>query len=286
MSGGRVVLQDIWKPREAVGLIAREGVTFMIGSTPFLSDLLESALGQGEALRTLRIFVAAGAPIPRHLVRGASDEFGVTVCSMWGMSENGPASFTRPDDPLSRSLESDGRAAPGMELRVVDSIGNPLPFDLEGRLMVRGAGMFVGYLRRPDLYVTDEDGWFDTGDLARMGEDGYVRITGRSKDVIIRGGENIPVVEIENLIYQHPSVAEVAIVAMPDPRLDERGCAFVVPRRGQSVTLGDITEFLQERNCAKNYMPERLEIVGALPRTASGKIQKFKLRDLARTFEP
>jgi len=171
-----------------------------------------------------------------------------------------------------------------MELKIVDSGGQPLPTGAEGRLMVRGAGMFVGYLKRPELYVTDADGWFDTGDLARMDADRYIRITGRSKDVIIRGGENIPVIEIENLIYQHPAVAETAIVAMLDPRLGERCCAFVVLRRDRSLTLPELVEFLLDKKCAKTYLPERLEIVPALPRTPSGKIQKFKLREDAKTL--
>lgn len=286
MAGGRVVLQDIWNPTEAVDLIEREGVTFSIGSTPFLADLLEAAKGRPAALRTLRTFGAAGAPIPRHLVSRAAEDFDVIVHSVWGMTEIGPATFTGPDDPLSRALETDGRPAPGMELRVADENGRALPFGAAGRLLVRGAGMFVGYLKRPQLYVTDAEGWFDTGDLARMDPAGYVRITGRSKDVIIRGGENIPVIEIENLIYQHPAVSEVAIVAMPDPRLGERGCAFAVLRPGNRLTLGELSQYMLSHRCTKNYLPERLEIVDALPRTPSGKIQKFVLRQRAHDFGP
>lgn len=284
MTGGRVVLQDIWKPAEAVEIIEREGVTFSIGSTPFLVDLLDAAQDRKDALRSLRTFVAAGAPIPRHLVRRAAEEFGVAVCAMWGMSENGPAALTRPDDRPSRILETDGCAVPGMETRIVDDGGKPQPAGTEGRLMVRGAGMFVGYLKRPELYTVDADGWFDTGDLARMDNDGYLRITGRSKDVIIRGGENIPVIEIENLLYQHPAIAEAAIVAMPDPRLNERGCAFVVLRPGHVLTLAELGEYLLSRQCAKNYLPERLEVLDVMPRTATGKIQKFILREQARRF--
>lgn len=284
MVGGRVVLQDIWNAKDAVELVEREGVTFSIGSTPFLADLIETAKERPQALRTLRNFVAAGAPVPRHLVGVAADTFNVAVCAMWGMSENGPVAFTRPDDPMSRVMETDGSAVPGMELRIVDDGGKPLPLDTEGRLMVRGAGMFVGYLKRPDLYVVDGEGWFDTGDLSRMDANGYLRITGRSKDVIIRGGENIPVVEIENLMYQHPAVAEVAIVAMPDPRLNERGCAFVVLRAGYSLSLSELSQYLLAKQCTKNYLPERLEIVEAMPRTLTGKIQKFKLRELAQAF--
>src|ERR1039457_2855134 len=161
-----------------------------------------------------------------------------------------------------------------MELRVVDENGRLLPSGTEGRLMVRGAGMFVGYLKRPELYVTDNEGWFDTGDLARIDRDGYVRITGRTKDVIIRGGENVPVVEVEGLIYQHPGIQEVAVVAMPDPRLGERACAFAVLREGARLSFPELVAFLRERHLAPNYLPERLELVEALPKTPSGKIQK------------
>jgi cyclohexanecarboxylate-CoA ligase len=284
MLNARIVLQDIWNAHEAIDLIQREKVTFTAGSTPFLSDTVEAARSKPETLRSLKIFVAAGAPIPRHLVGQAKELFDVNVCSMWGMSENGGVTFTRPGDPPSKTLETDGCPAAGMELQIVDDANKKLPVGSEGRLMVRGAGMFVGYLKRPELSVTDKAGWFDTGDLARMDADGYIRIIGRSKDVIIRGGENIPVVEIENLIYTHPAVAEVAIVAMPDPRLNERGCAFVALRPGQSLTLPDLVKFLLDQKCSKNYLPERLEIVPALPRTASGKIQKFKLREDAKAF--
>jgi cyclohexanecarboxylate-CoA ligase len=139
--------------------------------------------------------------------------------------------------------------------------------------------MFGGYLARPDLRGLDAEGWFDTGDLARLDDAGYLRITGRSKDIIIRGGENIPVVEVENLIFGHPDVAEVAVVGVPDARLGERACAVVVPRAGASLTLAELVEHLVARGIAKTYLPERLELVAALPRTPSGKVQKFKLRE-------
>ena len=139
----------------------------------------------------------------------------------------------------------------------------------------------MGYLKRPDLYNVEGEGWFETGDLACMDEDGYIRITGRSKDIIIRGGENIPVVEVENLLYQHPAVKEVAIVAMPDDRLGEKACGFVTVRPGQSLTFDAMIAFLEEKRMARQYLPEHLEVIDQMPLTPSGKIQKFKLRQMA-----
>jgi cyclohexanecarboxylate-CoA ligase len=194
------------------------------------------------------------------------------------MSEIGAVTLTGPDDPAERVFETDGAPLPGVELRVLADDGTVAPPDIEGRLKVRACSLFGGYLKRPELRGLDPEGWFDTGDLARVDAGGYLRITGRAKDIIIRGGENLPVVELENLLFGHPDVAEVALVAAPDPRLGERACAFVVPRAGASPTLADLTGYLAELGTAKQYLPERLEVVAALPRTLSGKIQKFKLR--------
>ena len=169
-----------------------------------------------------------------------------------------------------------------MELRVVDEGGADVPHGTEGDLLVRGPAQFAGYYKRPEFTADGHtaDGWFKTGDRATLDRDGYVSITGRTKDVIIRGGENIPVVEVENLLYTHPKVAGVAIVAMDDARLGERACAVVIPREGQSLTLPEITAFLEGQQLARQKFPERLEIVSEFPMTPSGKIQKYRLRQL------
>jgi cyclohexanecarboxylate-CoA ligase len=146
---------------------------------------------------------------------------------------------------------------------------------------VRACSMFCGYHKRPNLPAMNAEGWFDTGDMARIDDDGYLRITGRAKDIIIRGGENVPVIEIENLLFRHPAVQEVAIVAMPDPRLGERACAYVVPKPGVEPNLQELCQFLIEQGTAKTYLPERLELLEAMPRTPTGKIQKFRLREAA-----
>jgi cyclohexanecarboxylate-CoA ligase len=284
--GATLVLQDIWDPAKAVRIIREEGVTFSMGATPFLGDLTAQAEQQPEAFRTLRIFGSAGAPIPRALVRRATDAMGATILSCWGMSENGGVTLTRPEDPPEKAFESDGSPLPGVRLRVVDGDRRALPPNTEGRLEVSACSQSPGYLKRPNLPGLDAEGWFDTGDMARIDPDGYVRITGRAKDIIIRGGENIPVVEIENLLYRHPDVQEVSIVAMPDPRLGERACAFVVPKPGAQPALASLCDFLTEQGTAKTYLPERLEVVEALPRTPTGKVQKFRLREAAASLAP
>ena len=162
--------------------------------------------------------------------------------------------------------------------------GRDAPVDEEGLLRCRPNALFVGYLKRPDAYGVDADGWFDTGDYARMDADGYIRITGRAKDIIIRGGENIPVVEVEELLYRHPAVRECAIVAMPDPRLGERACAFVGLVDGGSLDFAGMTAHLKTHGMAVQYFPEKLVVRDALPRTPSGKIQKFMLREEAKAF--
>src|SRR5690554_1967893 len=278
--GTTAVLQDTWNPEYAVTVIAAEKPTFTMASTPFLSDLIDQAAQHADALNSLHTFVAAGAPIPSPLVEKAARSLETRIISAWGMTENGAVTVTRPQDDISRSIESDGVALPYVEVRVVDMDGHALPPGEEGPLLMRGASLFLGYLKKPELYEVDEDGWFPTGDLARMDKDGYIRITGRSKDVVIRGGENIPVVEIENLIYQHPKIQALALVGKPDPRLGERLCAYVTLKEGEdSLTLEEVIDFLTERKVTRQFLPEFLEVLDELPRTPSGKIQKFKLRE-------
>jgi len=282
MLGATAVLQDIFVPQTMAEQITREGATFTMGATPFLNDLTDYVERTGTATPTLRVFVSAGAPIPRALVTKARQVLGAAIISAWGMSENGAVTTTRPEDPEEKTTSTDGKALPGMEVRVIDAEGKVLPSGAEGQLQVRGCSNFVGYLKRPELDNTDADGWFDTGDIARMDDDGYIRIAGRSKDIIIRGGENIPVVEIEGILFKHPKISGVAIVGYPDERLGERACAYVTLKEGATLAFEEMTSFLKEQKMAVQYIPERLEIVAELPRTPSGKIQKFKLREEAR----
>lgn len=285
--GTKCVLQDVWEPVEASRLIAEEGCTLTLGSTPFLSDLVRTEAARRYDTSSLRLFLCSGAPIPRVLVEDAQKTHpNMYVMSAWGMTEMGITTATYPGDPAEKVLDTDGRALPHQAVRVIDDEGRALPPGVEGRLQARCATTFVGYLKRPEAYGVDAEGWIETGDNARMDADGYIRITGRSKDIIIRGGENVPVVEVEELLYRHPAVEDAAVVAMPDPRLGERGCAFVSLKPGASLDFRGMVEYLVSCRMMKQYLPERLEIISAFPRTPSGKIQKFKLREQARTLTP
>jgi cyclohexanecarboxylate-CoA ligase len=278
--GATAVWLDVWSADEGARLIEAEGVTFTMGATPFLRDLTYTDARRD--MRSLRLFISAGAPIPRPLVRDARARLGCAISAGWGMTENGLATCNGLRDPEEKVVGSDGSPLPGMELRVVDGDGAPVAAGTEGDLLVRGAAQFVGYFQRPQFTADAHtaDGWFKTGDRGTLDADGYLAITGRSKDLIIRGGENIPVVEVENLLYTHPKIAGVAIVAIPDPRLGERACAVVIPREGEALTLGEIVTFLERHQLARQKLPERLEVVSEFPMTPSGKIQKYRLREL------
>ena len=279
------VLLDVWDPAKAAELIRSERVSFTMASTPFLSDLARVVAESGQGVPTLKTFLCAGAPIPGPLVEQARASLGAKIVSAWGMSENGAVTLIRLEDDVRLAVETDGLPLPGVEVRVVDPSGADAPPDEIGKLIVRSCSNFGGYLKRPQWNATDAEGWFDTGDLARKDSAGYIRIAGRAKDVIIRGGENIPVVEVEALIYKHPAVQQVAIVAYPDARLGERACAVVVPKSGQSLDLASLVEFLKAQKIAITYIPEKLILREAMPATPSGKIQKFRLREMLKDGE-
>jgi len=278
---GTVVLQDAWNKQRGVDIMAREGVTYTGAATPFLVDIMEAVSAGSPRPQALRSFLCGGAPIPPVHIERAARELSLMVCSLWGMTESLSSTLTEPERAHEKSSRTDGRALEGVEVKVIGEDGALLPNGQTGRLMVRGAQMFLGYYKRPDVPTFDAEGWFDTGDLAYMDDEGYIRINGRTKDVLIRGGENVPVVEIENLLFKHPSVLEAALVGVPDARLGERGCACVVLRPGQAFDLAALQAYMAECKVAKQYWPERVEVMAALPRTPSGKIQKFKLREFA-----
>jgi len=282
LAGAPLVLMDVWNADRAVALMEEHRTTFTFAATPFLADLSSYPGIETRALDAFRLFVASGAPIPPVLVRAAQERLKAAIVAGWGMTECGILTTTNLSGH--KVHESDGYPLPGEEARIVNDEGAEALREQEGTLKVRGSGLFVGYLKRPQLYDVDAEGWFDTGDIARMDLEGYIRICGRKKDIIIRGGENIPVVQIESSLYKMPQVTEVAMVAMPDARLGERACAFMVLRPGARVTMKDVRTFLADEGVAKQFWPERLEILDQMPRTPTGKIQKFVLREMAKNL--
>ncbi len=235
--GVATVIQPFWDAPLALDQAFHQaGATFVQAATPFLTDLVELVEGGARPPESLRIFVATGAAVPRALAHRASAVLGTAVLGAFGTTETCLGTLAAPGDPAERAAGSDGRALPGVRIRIVDDDGRELPRGVEGNYELNSPTVFEGYLERPDLTadVFTPDGWYRTGDLAIIDDAGFLHITGRVKDVINRGGEKIPVVEVENLLYQHPLVSDVAIVAMPDPRLGERACAFVVSARTDS----------------------------------------------------
>jgi len=274
------VFMDIWDPDKAVEILARERCTWTSGATPFLLGILRSRALNDHDINSLRVFGCGGAAVPPSLIR----EFRVRFpnCNLgrgYGLTEYPTISVNYVNSPLVKDAETDGLPARGTEVKIVDEENCMLPLGESGEILVKGPECFVGYLN-PELnkMYFDDDGWFHTGDLGRMDEDGYVEVTGRKKDIIIRGGENLSAKEIEDVLYTHPSVHQAAVVGMPDPIMQERLCAYLVLKAGQSISLEDLIIFLEEKEVARQKFPERLEIVDSMPMTASGKIQKFVLR--------
>lgn len=282
------ILQSEWDPERAVRSLNEHGATFVQAATPFLSDLVRTVEESGDTPRSLRIFVATGATVPRGLAERAGRVLGADVCGAFGTTETCLGALSAPSDEPGQRWGSDGRALDGIELRVTDEVGRVLPAGEEGNFELRSPTVFDGYLGRPDLTaeVFTEDGWYRTGDLATIDGSGFLRITGRVKDVINRGGEKIPVAEIEQLLFAHPAVDDVAVVAMPDERLGERACAFVVGKDGAELGFDAMCRYLDEHQVAKQYWPERLEPIATLPRNPIGKVQKFELRERARGLRP
>jgi cyclohexanecarboxylate-CoA ligase len=280
-NGATAVLQDVWDPARFVELVHEHRITYTSAATPFLHDLLAAPNLAEHDVSSLMRFCCMGAPIPRAMVREARRKLpGLVVLGGWGQTENALVTLGIPGDPDEKLIDTDGYPWPGMRIRVVDDSGAELPSGTAGRVQVAGPFLFVGYAERLEMTRALFDGeWFDTGDLAHIDAEGYLSISGRTKDVIIRGGENIPVAYVENVLSEHPQIQEVAVVGVPDPRLQERACACIVPTAGAEFTFDDIKAFLAEKGVAKQYWPERLEICPELPRTASGKIQKFRLRE-------
>jgi len=285
--GSPQILQREWDAARATEALREWDGSFVQAATPFLADLV-ATVEAGAQAPPLRVFVVTGAAVPRVLARRATEALGTAVCGAWGSTETCLGTLSGPEDPPAKAWGTDGRPLAGVEVRISDDRGRVLPVGQEGNFELLSRCFFEGYLDHPEWTAgaLTDDGWFRTGDLGTLDHTGYLRVTGRVKDVINRGGEKVPVAEIEQILHAHPDVAEAAIVAMPDERLGERACAFVVLRDGAELDFAALRRHLDEAGVAKPYWPERLELVARLPRNPIGKVQKFRLRDHARQLRP
>jgi len=280
LHGTSAVLMERWDAGQGLDCIERERVTYMVGAPTFLADLIAQCDGAGGAAgSSLRLFSCGGAPVTAELIERARARLGCAAKRVYGSTEFPTISTTDAADAPRRGSETEGRPIAPAEVRIVDDDGRVCPTDADGEIQARGPECFVGYA---DAALNAEaftaDGWFRTGDLGRLDAEGYLRITGRLKDIVIRKGEKFSVRELEELIARHPSVADVAVLALPDPRSGERACAVVSLRPAAALTLADLTDFLRRQGLAVQKLPEQLEVVDALPRTESGKVHRAALK--------
>lgn len=278
--GARSVLLDIFTPDACLALLEQQRCTCMLGATPFVYDLLNLLEKQPADLSALRFFLCGGTTIPKKVARECQQR-SIKLLSVYGSTESSPHAVVNLDNSLSRFMHTDGYAAAGVEIKVVDDARKTLPPGCEGEEASRGPNVFMGYFDEPELTARalDEEGWYYSGDLCRMDEAGYIKITGRKKDIIVRGGENISSREVEDILLQHPKIHDACVVAMPDERLGERSCAYVVLKAPHhSLSLEEMAAFFSRKRVAKYKYPEHIVVIEKLPRTASDKIQKFLLR--------
>jgi acyl-CoA synthetase (AMP-forming)/AMP-acid ligase II len=284
--GSVSVLLDVWSADQAIACIEENHCTVSGGATPFLQQLLELAASHPRRLDSLRLFFCGGTTVSPDLIRAAGSAFPRCLFfRAYGSTEMTTTTVgIRTRAQARMGAETDGEVMAPTEVRVVDPAGNaPVPEGVEGEIIARGPEQFVGYLHPEDnLGSFDEEGFFRTGDLGRRVHGGYLVITGRKKDIIIRSGENISPKEVEDVLFNHPAILDVAIVAMPSPLTGEKGCAFVIPREGALIDLPEMRRFLEAAGLARQKFPEHLVQVEELPRVSSGKVRKDLLRQRAR----
>ena len=282
--GSTVVLQDVWDAAAAADLIQRHSASFTVGATPFLHGLVQQPDPPGGRL-SIRAFACGGADVPPKLILDATDRLDCCAVRVYGSTEHPTVSACGFADDIDKRATTDGRAVGATAIRIVDADDRDVSPNTVGEILVRGAEQFLGYLMIDPSGTRHTHGeWFRTGDLGAVDDDGYLSIFGRKKDIIIRGGENLSAREIEDLLLEQSEVDEAAVVGMPDSVLGERVCAFVVPADDATPTLESLVAGLRARGVATQKLPERVVVLDALPRTASGKVQKFILRQqLERT---
>lgn len=284
----RTVFMERWDAATAVRLIDRENIAATVSATPFLMETVSAAEAAGTKLASLRIFGCGGAAVPPALIRRANATFANgRAFRLYGSTETTVVTLGFVDSGEGDlAADTDGQIV-DFEVKFVDAQGKPVAEGEEGEILARGPSLFLGYTRTEDNeQAFDADGYFHTGDAGRaVGRDGLV-ITGRIKDLIIRGGENLSAKEIEDALHRHASVKEAAVVSMPHARLGETVCAYVIPAKDARPSLEELCAFLDAAGLARQKFPEHLELVDDLPRTPSGKVRKNLLRERIARQKP
>lgn len=278
--GARAVVLPKWNVEEAVAVIDRQKVTWSLGAAVFLKDLVEYyEAHSSDSLHVLQHFVSGGANTDPDLI-GRADALGMWAARTYGMTEAaGVIALAPKDATVERRSRWDGLLAANARARIIDDAGMELPPETEGRITVRGTQILSGYTDdAANSTQFDDEGWFDTGDIGLITSDNWMRVTGRTKDIINRGGEKFSAADIENVIHRHPAVAKAAVVGVPHERLGETVCAFVELRGDQIYTDSELRQFMESQDVARAKIPTEWHFVPEIPTTASGKIQKHVLR--------
>jgi acyl-CoA synthetase (AMP-forming)/AMP-acid ligase II len=282
IDGTLTIMMDQWDANAAAELIERYKIGACSGTPFHVNGVLDAAEADGRDISTLKDMLCGATTVPPTLVDRCA-KIGLNTYRSYGSSEHPTISWGRPSDPLDKRLFTDGGLTFGNEVRIIDDDDRDLPIGEAGEILSRGPEMFLGYL---DPQLNDAafipGGWFRTGDIGRLDRDGFLAITDRKKDIIIRGGENISSLEVEDLMLKHPQVADVAAVAKSHERLGEVVCTFVVLRSGDTLDITTVRAHFEQFGVAKQKTPEHIEIIKELPRTPSGKVKKHELRDLLK----
>jgi cyclohexanecarboxylate-CoA ligase len=281
VAGATALLLERFRPTDALAMIAREKATVVVG-VPSHAHMLLSVEGAAQHdLRSWRLFYCSGATLPFELVKRIAESFGCRITSAYGMSEIAYCTYSRLEDGFDVASQTCGRPGSGVDVAILDEGGKKCPPGVTGEIAMRGPNLMVGYLKNVAgmRALMDEEGFFRSGDLGLLGTDGNLRVVGRKKDMIIRGGANVYPSEVEEVLLQYRKISNVSVVGYPDQRLGERVAACIVPVPGEVVTGQEVREFLSDK-IAEYKIPDRVEVLDAFPVTATGKVRKTALRDL------
>lgn len=280
--GSTLSLLGIWNAETAARMLAEHGAVYTHGATPFVTDLLAlPSIGQFDLSR-LRYFVTGGAAVPPGTATRVWERMGCRLLRLYGQTEGFMTTLSPVSGNPADAESSDGMPVAGVEVRAVDEDDQPVSAGQSGECQYRGPHRCVGFLNDPvrEASSITGAGWFRSGDLVQIGNDGQLTVAGRKKEVINRGGYKYSPREVEDVLISHPGIRRIAIVRMADPRLVERSCAFVVPEGSSEPTVPELADYLKARGIASFKWPERVEIVREFPTTASGKVQKFELEKM------